>query len=81
MIKEFYNKIKDWFHRSETILLARIETLTGAVVGVLSAIDWTPLMSMDFTNAFSWNQYTVLGGVMLVKGIISEWARKRNSDI
>lgn len=74
-----WNSIKKWFKNSETIFIARLETAVGFLVAALSAIDWTPLMSMDFSQAFSWNQFTVIGLMLIVKGLISEWARRRNA--
>ena len=79
MFKDFYNKIKDWFKRSETIFLARLEAASGFVIGAMNSIDWSPLLSLDFTHAFAWNQYSALGGIMLVKSIITELARRRNA--
>ena len=74
-----WESIKNWFSNSETILIARLETVTGFLIAALSAIDWTPLLSMDFSQAFSWNQFTVIGAILILKGLISEWARRRNA--
>lgn len=76
-IKSWWTSVKDWFKNSETILIARIETLTGFIVVAIGAMDWSPLFSAFGTGtAFNKAELYAIGGVTLVKGIFTEWARR-----
>lgn len=75
-----YGKVKSWFKNSETILLARSEMAIGFVVTVVSALDWSPFLSMNFDTGFSSRQAGVLGGIMITRGVFAEWARRRSTD-
>lgn len=74
-----WDSIKAWFSNSETIFLARMEVVVGFLTAVIGGLDWTPLMSMDFSNAVSNKQMLILGATIIVKGILSEIARRRNA--
>lgn len=78
-IKSFWESIKAWFKHSETIFLARIEAVTGLIIAGVSSMDWSPLLTLGVDTAMSLKQGIYLGSVMFVKGIITEWARRRNT--
>lgn len=78
-IKLWWNGIKDWFSRSETIFLARFEAFVGFLVAVGAAFDWSPLLSLGFDTGINWKQAAFLGGLMFVKGVLVELARRRNA--
>lgn len=80
MLNSIWNKIKDWFHHSETIFLARLEAFIGFILAVGVSLDWTQLMSLDFSNGiFNSKQVMFIGILMLAKGIITELARRRGA--
>jgi hypothetical protein len=76
----FWEKTKALFNRSETILLARAEAFVGLLIGAASMVDWTPLMGVgqDITG-MNWKQGATIGGIMFVKGLVSELARRRGT--
>lgn len=81
-IKSIYQSIKDWFKSSETIFLARLETLSGVVLGGAAGIDWTSLMAMDWSKVLTGDKTVWLtAGGMFIHGLILEIARRRNSDL
>jgi hypothetical protein len=77
--KDLLDNTKAWFKHSETILLARIEAFTGLVIGGISAMDWSPLLNLGVDTAMSLKQGVYLGSIMFVKGIVTEWVRRRNT--
>lgn len=70
--------IASWFKNSETIFLARAEVVVGFLVTAISAMDWSPLLAVGADTGFTWKQGCTIGSMLIVKGIISEWARRRN---
>jgi len=74
-----FQSIKDWFKRSETIFLARLEALVGFVILAFSVMDWSPLISIGMSTGFTWGQIYMLGIIMVIKGGVSEWARRINT--
>lgn len=74
-----WNKIKDWFKHSETVLIARLEAFTGLVVAATSAADWGPLLTLGVDSTMSFKAGVWLGLTWFVKGIVQEWARRRNT--
>jgi hypothetical protein len=78
MFTEFYQDIKGWFKYSWSIFLARIETISGFLIGAISLIDLTPLLGAVDTG-FTWAQGATIGGILFVKGIISEIGRRQGT--
>lgn len=66
--------LQRWFRNSETILLARITALTGFVIAVLGALDWSSLVNLDVTNK---KQTVFTGLIVLAQGVAVEAARRR----
>jgi hypothetical protein len=65
-----FDKIKAWFKDSTTILWGRIQTLVGAVLGILMAVDLSPLGNLLPAKwASVW---------LVVSGIVTEIARRRS---
>jgi hypothetical protein len=77
--KDKWTEVKAWFKNSETILLARLEMLVGFLAVAMSAMDWSPLLASGIHTGLTWTQTAVLGSIVFVKGIISEWARRLNT--
>lgn len=72
-------EIKAWFKFSETILLSRIDVLVGFVIAAVAAMDWSPLMTLDFSSGFDKKQLYVIGGFCVLRGVVGEIARRRNA--
>ena len=76
MLSNYYNEVKAWFNHSWSILIARLEVLTGFLVGALGAVDWTALTNLDFKDGI-YNMNTLIVSILLVvKGVISEIGRR-----
>lgn len=71
--KETWAKIKAWFHDSETLFLARLDVFAGFIIAALATLDWAPLLVTGLT----FNQILSLGTLLFIKGVVSEWARRR----
>jgi hypothetical protein len=71
-----WTKIKAWFNYSWSIFLARLEVLTGILVGAISGIDWTAIMSLDFKDSVYSKNNIILAAILIIKGIISEVGRR-----
>lgn len=74
-----WEKIKDFFNRSETIFLARLEAVAGLVLTAATSIDWLALAQMNLNGAIAKMNLFILGMAMFVKGIVTELARRRNA--
>ncbi len=74
-------ELKAWFKYSETILIARAEVLTGFVISAVSLMDWSPLLSLGVDTGFTWKQGAVIRGITVVKGLVTELARRRNANL
>lgn len=74
-----WDSVKAWFKRSETVFLARAEAFTGMAIAGISAMDWSPLLTLGVDAGMSLKQGVTLGSIMFVKGIVTEWARRRNT--
>ena len=79
MFKTLLNKIKAFFKNSETIFLARLESVAGIFWAVIEGMDWSAILSLDFTNALASRQAIFIGGILFVKGVLLELARRRNA--
>lgn len=70
--------VKPWY-KFETILMARATVAIGAILAVIGAMDWSPLISLDVSTGFNGRQVMWLGGIAIVKGIADECLRRRNA--
>lgn len=75
----FWENTKAWFKHSETILVARMTAFTGFVLASLAALDWSPMLSLAADAGMSLKAGLTLGGAMFAHGIVTEWARRRNT--
>lgn len=74
-----WTKIKQLWSDSGTILWARLESIGGLVTAAIGAMDWSPLLSLDFSTGFNRAQVITLGAIMFVRGILLEITRRRNA--
>lgn len=76
-LSNFWESIKDFFKRSETIFYARLQTIIGFIIAVLGTIDWSQIQSWDFTTP---RQTAWLGIGLIVNGLVTEVLRRRNMN-
>jgi hypothetical protein len=76
-----WKTIKAWFKYSETIALVRLDVLIGFVLAVVATMDWSPLLSMDFSSGFSTNQLYALGFICVLRGVVGEIMRRRGANL
>jgi len=76
-----FQRIKDWsgWSTAGSIFIARMETLSGFLVGVVGGIDWSPLLALDFTQPIANKTLIVMGSVLVIKGLVSEMTRRNNA--
>lgn len=77
----YWDNLKSFFKRSETIFLARIESLLGLLVAGVEGIDWSAITQMDFTNAAGSRTALITGATMFMHGLVIEVGRRRNADL
>lgn len=81
-LKSWWEEAKAFFKYSETIFVARLQSLIGLVMAVVGTIDWSPvfnLLGMD--TGFSYKQTAWLGIGLFFKGIVDELLRRRNATL
>ena len=76
MFSKLWTDIKKWFNYSWSVLIARLEVLAGILVGALSGIDWTAIMSLDFKDSVYSKNNIILAAILIIKGIVSEVGRR-----
>jgi len=88
MLDVIKKKLNDWwtdilgfFRYSHSILVARLTMLSGFIVAVLGAIDWSPLLSLNIDTGFTKNQVIWLGIITFVKGVFDEIARRAKGTV
>lgn len=77
MLKE----IKAWFKFSETIFLSKVDVFVGFVLAVVAGMDWSPLMTMDFSSGFDQRQLYFLSFMCVLRGVVGEIAHRRESKL
>lgn len=80
-IKEWWAGVKAWFKHSETIFIARLTALVGAVTSTVTAVDWAPLVNFGMSPGFTWKQAMAIGLSLLFGGVMLELARRRNANM
>ena len=71
-----WTNIKAWFKNSWSILIARLEVLTGFLIGVFGAIDWAALTTLDFKDGIANMNTAIVASLFIIKGIVSEMGRR-----
>lgn len=81
-VKIWWEEVKAFFKYSETILIARLQSLIGLIVATVGAVDWSPVFNLlGVDTGFSYKQTIWLGIGLFFKGIIDELARRRNANL
>ncbi len=68
---------RKWY-QYESIVVARLTAVGGFITGVVGALDWSPLLGL---TGFDRKQMLVTGGVVLLIGVSTEVARRRNAQL
>jgi len=76
-IATWWDNIKAFFKRSETIFYARLQVLSGFFLAAFTGIDWTTV-TMKLDDA---KQSLYLAGGLIANGIITELLRRRNANL
>lgn len=76
MFQTFVTKIKAWFNYSWSIFIARLEVLSGFLIGALGGIDWTALINLDWRDTIYSKTNLIVAALIVMKGIISEVGRR-----
>lgn len=76
MFTKLWTDIKAWFNYSWSILLARLEVLTGILVGVFGGLDWYALTQLDWSQGIKNTGTMIVAALLVIKGIVSEVGRR-----
>lgn len=71
-----FEKIRAWFHDSETIVFARLQLALGTLGQIAVQMDWTPFLPDDPKWQFA---AAVLTAWLIASGAGTEWARRRRA--
>ncbi len=75
------DKIKAWFKHSETIFWARFKFAAGSLLQILCQTDATPIFALLHIDAKWVPVWQIISAWLMADGLLSEWARRRNSDL
>lgn len=79
-LKLWWEEVKAFFRYSETIFIARVQSLFGLIIATVGAVDWSPVFNLlGVDTGFSYKQTIWLGVGLFFKGIVDELARRRNA--
>lgn len=77
MISRTWAKMKAWFRHSETIFWARVQVLSGLLVGVLPSLNPVAWLDAALTPAQRWTA----AGFAIFNGLLTEYLRRRRADL
>lgn len=81
MFNTLWTDIKAWFNRSWSIFLARLEVLTGILVGVFGGLDWNALTQLDWSQGLKSPGTLIVAALLIIKGIVSEMGRRAGTVV
>ena len=76
MFSKLWTDFKAWFNYSWSIFIARLEVLTGLLVGIFGGIDWTALTQLDWSQGIKSTGTVIVAAMLVIKGIVSEIGRR-----
>ena len=78
-LKRTWTRTKAWFKHSETIFLARLYALIGAITTFVGSMDFSPFWDTFKTGTWLTSREVITIGIgILGSGIAFEIARRRN---
>lgn len=81
MFSNIWNKIKAWFNYSWSIFIARLEVLTGILLGAVGGIDWDALMNLNWADGIYSKTNLIVAALIVIKGIVSEVGRRAGTVV
>ena len=81
MFKTLWTDIKAWFNYSWSIFIARLEILSGILVGTLGAIDWTALINLNWADGLYSKTNLIVSALLIIKGLVSEIGRRAGTVV
>lgn len=78
-MRKYWKSVKAWFKFSETIAWSRMDVLIGFVLSAIAMMDWSPLLSLDFSTGFNNDQIYGIAALCIGHGLVGEWLRRRNA--
>lgn len=76
-----WNDVKGWFNKSWSIFIARMEVLTGFLIGVFGGIDWTAIANLNWYDAIYSKTNLLVAALIIIKGIVSEMGRRSGTVV
>lgn len=81
MLSKWWTDVKAWFNYSWSIFIARMEVLTGILVGVFGGLDWYALTQLDWSQGFKSTGTMIVAALLVIKGIVSEVGRRSGTVV
>lgn len=81
MFSKLWTDIKAWFNYSWSIFIARLEVLSGFILGVAGGIDWTSLTNLNWSDAIYSKSNIIVSILLIIKGIVSEVGRRSGTVV
>lgn len=76
MLTKYWTDLKAWFNYSWSVFIARMEVLSGILVGIFGGIDWTALTQLDWSQGIKSTGTIIVATLLIIKGIVSEIGRR-----
>ena len=76
MLNKLWTDVKAWFNYSWSIFIARLEVLTGILVGTLGGLDWYSLTNLDWSQGIANKTNLIVAALLVIKGLVSEIGRR-----
>lgn len=76
MFSKMWTDFKAWFNYSWSIFIARLEILSGILVGVIGGLDWYSLTQLDWSQGIKNTGTMIVAAMLVIKGIVSEIGRR-----
>lgn len=80
-LNTIWTDIKAWFNYSWSIFIARLEVLTGILVGTLGGLDWYSLTNLDWSQGISNKTNLIVAALLIIKGLVSEIGRRSGTVV
>lgn len=77
-VGEKWKAFKAWFNYSWSIFIARMEIIFGVILAALGSVDFSLVFSR-IEDGFKWTEATIIGLILVIKGIASEVGRRQGT--
>ena len=76
MFSKLWTDFKAWFNYSWSVFIARLEVLSGILIGIFGGLDWTALIQLDWSQGLKSTGTMIVAALFVIKGIVSELGRR-----